>query len=522
MRNQITILFLFISTQVWAQLNPEPKKISEEFFPDPDIEISTPAFDKKKGFTDYDEMMTFLNKLQYEHPEVLQIEFIGKSQKGKSIPLVRLNKKSDFENKLRVWIQGGLHGNEPGSTESTFYLMNKLLGDEDYSHLLDRLELAIVPMANIDGYEKDMRDAINGLDLNRDQTKLSAPESVVLKKAFSNFSPEVALDLHEYNAYRKHYAQLGTYGISSIYDVMFLYTGNLNVPQNLRKYIERPFIANAREKLDEHYLRHNDYMSTTEYKGEIQFKKGATSPRSSATNYALNNCVAALIEVRGVHLDRTSFKRRVLSAFLVSSSFLQTAYDQVDEVRAEIKQANSNRAKAVVKSKRSVYDSTIEVLDLDSRSKIEFEVTFRDALKSKPSMERERATAYLIPKEQEVIIEKLSILGLELNRLPTAAKLEVQTYTVSEYEKDPEKFEDIHVQTVTTKLKTEQIAFPEGTAVLLMNQAKSNLAIEVLEPETQNSFVSYQVLPTELEDKLPIYRYVLSDGLETLLKTQKP
>ncbi len=520
MRYLVFITAFFICSLASAQPNPQPSKITEKFFPDPEIEINTPAFSKKKGFTDYDEMLVFLNALQAEFPEVVTIEFIGKSQKGKAIPLVTLAKKEAIEKPVKVWIQGGLHGNEPGSTESTFHLMNKLLKDPAYAHLLDRLHIAIVPMANIDGYEKNNRDAINGLDLNRDQTKLNAPESVVLKKAFSDYSPEVALDLHEYNAYRKHFAQLSTFGISSIYDVLFLYTGNLNVPENLRNYIDERFVENARIELDKHHLNHNDYMSTTKHEGEIQFNKGATSPRSSATSYALTNCISALIEVRGVHLGRTSFKRRVQSAFLVSSSFLETAYQHVDELRAEIQKANEAQTNSVVKSKRAVYEDSIQVIDMDTRSEMPLQITVRDALKSSPVIERTRATAYLIRKEESKLLEKLQTLGLEIHYLEKASKLEVESYLVSEYEQAQEKFEDIRIQTVQTTISTEQIDFAEGTAVVLMNQPKANLAIEVLEPEAINSFVAYEVLPTALNETLPIYRYVKPDAPEHITLKQ--
>ena len=64
-----------------------------------------------------------------------------------------------------------MHGNEPASTEGVLFLLTQLLSNSEYHHLLDRLELAIVPMVNIDGYEKQDRYAANGLDLNRDQTK---------------------------------------------------------------------------------------------------------------------------------------------------------------------------------------------------------------------------------------------------------------------------------------------------------------------------------------------------------------
>ena len=46
---------------------------------------------------------------------------------------------------------------------------------------------------------------------------------------------DVSVDFHEYTPFRKDYAKLGTFGIANIYDVMFLYSGNLvangsNVP----------------------------------------------------------------------------------------------------------------------------------------------------------------------------------------------------------------------------------------------------------------------------------------------------
>ena len=39
----------------------DSKKITQMFFSEFDLNIPTPAFDKKKGFTKYDEMMSFLN-----------------------------------------------------------------------------------------------------------------------------------------------------------------------------------------------------------------------------------------------------------------------------------------------------------------------------------------------------------------------------------------------------------------------------------------------------------------------------
>lgn len=505
------LLFSFFICE--AQLNPQSKKVTEKFFPDPEITINTPAFQKKKGYTTYDELIEFLNTQVSQHSEIASLTYIGTSQKGKKIPLLTLSKKDSQETKVKVWIQGGLHGNEMGSTESVLYLIDQLLNNEQYAAWLNRLEIALVPLANIDGYEKEDRFAANGLDLNRDQTKLNIHESVFLKQAFSDFKAEVALDFHEYKPYRKDFARFSTYGISSIYDVMFLYSGNLNVPENLRKYTKERFVAAAQKALDENGLRHHDYMSTAKYLGDIHFNQGSESSRSSATSYALTNCISSLIEVRGVDLGRTSFTRRINSAFLIASAYLQTAYENVAEVKAVIEKAKNDKAVAVAKTKKHVSKQEILVIDLDKNEEMNLEVTIHDALQLTPTLVRERPQAYLILKEEIAAIQKLGILGLHLQYLEKDTAIEVESYKVVAYQKDAEKYEGVHLQTVLTETNVLKMSFPKGTAIVYLNQAKANLAIEVLEPEVKNSFVSFEVIQTEKEAILPIYRYLKTDAL---------
>jgi len=199
------LIFLLSFLRVYSQPNPQSKKITKMFFSDYEelLEI-TPALKKKKGFTNYQELMTFLNNLKNKFPDKMEIKFIGESQKGYEIPVIFLTSK-DKDN-LKVWFKGGLHGNEPAGTEGLLYLLERLLNDESLKYLTDNLNITILPMANIDGYIKQNRYASNGLDLNRDQTKLMAPESISIKKAFTDFNPHVGVDFHEYRPYRKDFA----------------------------------------------------------------------------------------------------------------------------------------------------------------------------------------------------------------------------------------------------------------------------------------------------------------------------
>ena len=94
MKIVLQLLILLLPFSLLGQLNnPQSRKVTEKFFPDPDIEIHTPAFQKKKGFTNYKEMMAFLEKLTRKYPDIIHMEFIGESQKGKKIPLVLFEKE---------------------------------------------------------------------------------------------------------------------------------------------------------------------------------------------------------------------------------------------------------------------------------------------------------------------------------------------------------------------------------------------------------------------------------------------
>jgi len=503
-------VFLISANIALAQPNPQSKKITEQFFLEVDtLQNVTPALLKKKGFTDYDELISFLENLQKQFPDQIKLSFIGESQKGLSIPMVQITNFKNQSAKTKVWMQGGIHGNEPASSEGLLYLIHSLLNHQENRVYLDKINLMMVPMANIDGYLKQDRYAANGLDLNRDQTKLMAPESVVLKQAFSDFSPAVGIDFHEYNPYRKDFSKLGSFGITSAYDVMFLYSGNLNVPENLRLITNSLFVEEARKSMSHHGFRHHDYMSTDNYHGEIVFNQGSQSARSSATSYALTNTISTLIEVRGVGIGKTSFKRRMAITYLIGMSYLKTTIESTDLIRFEIGKAidfQNNRKEITIESSRTTYKKEIEVIDLDKEKLMPLEVTIRDALQSKPTLVRAQPKAYLIDKNQSVLIEKLKVLGVQVTTITEDQVHKVEAFTISKFNDDGLPYEKMKMQEVETALTLKEINFSSGTFFIPTNQKNAALLAEILEPEAPNSFVRFGVLPTELNQELPIYR----------------
>ena len=510
MKQVAIILIIFLSVGFVADLNPQSKEITQKFFPEIEIENTTPALKKTKGYTSYDELIQFLNELQSKHPDIFTITFIGESQKGKAVPMVSLNKKNQ-ENKVKVWLQGGLHGDEMASTEAMLFLLEKLINDSKYQYLLDKLHICMVPMANIDGYEKEDRYAANGLDLNRDQTKLIIKESMFLKQAFSDFNADVAVDFHEFRPYRKEFAQLGNFGISSRQDVMFMSSGNLNVPEKLRNYTNSIFVKNAQLALDKEGLKYREYLTSEKVLGEIHFNQGSNSARSSATSYALANTISSLIEVRGVGIGRTSFKRRIFTGFTIGLSYLKSAYEHADELKEILKP--DTLSMAVVKSKKEITNEPLSVIDLETNNETNIEVEIHNASRSTAILSRKRPSYYILDVSQQELLNKLHILGIKTEILSTEKTIEVETYQVKEYEKSPEKNEGVYSQNVKTEVITKNIPFNKGSILVNMNQENAGLIVEVLEPEAPNSFVSFGVLQTNKDAVLPIYRYMRNEKL---------
>ena len=493
---------------VSAQLNQEPKKITKKFFSElNNLENITPALKKKKGFTNYKELLTYIEEKVLKYPEIVSSNFIGESQKGKKIPIIYIkNKNNNDEKKIKVWMQGGLHGNEPASTETLLYLIHLILEDADYKYLLDKIELAILPMANIDGFLKNDRYAANGLDLNRDHTKMMAPETKASKVAFANFDPHIALDFHEYRPFRKDFAQLSSFGIANPYDVMFLHTGNLNVPENLRYIIDTLFVKNAKKSLDKLSLRHRHYMKSEKYKGEIHFSTGSNTARSSSNFYALNNGIATLFEIRGVGIGKTSFKRRINSGLAVGFSFLKTAYDNSLFIFDEIARANTYSNDIVLEHKRSIYTDVVKAIDIESNELIDFETTMHSSKDSHAISKRDRPVAYIIKKNNFGFIEKLKDVGIEYVEIQKDTMIYSGSYRIVDYNDNFKVYEKMKMQSVSTLIEYKDNMFTYGDIFISMNQKRSNLIAELLEPEAPNSYVSFGIIKTSINSQLPIYR----------------
>lgn len=165
--------------------------------------VSAAHADKAK-LTTHKEMMTRLVSLEAVDATLgygrLRVMSIGKSVKGKDIPLVVVSDPNvPVEMTKRLFIVCRQHGDEPAPTEAMLSLIEDLAftSDENAADVLSKVSFFIVPMMNPDGADRYQRRNANRADLNRDWIKLSQPETRYVRAMIDAVSPDVVIDEHE-------------------------------------------------------------------------------------------------------------------------------------------------------------------------------------------------------------------------------------------------------------------------------------------------------------------------------------
>lgn len=494
----IATLFLIIGMTAQAQ---QPKKVTEKFFPEIDIAINTPTFQKNKGTTSYDEMMEHIEKVSAQAPELITIEMVGKSQKGKDIPLIKVS--SGEGDKLRILYTARIHGDEPAGTEALLYFLEQLVTVDSLKQYLTKIDFYLMPMINIDGSENNTRQTANGIDLNRDMSKLDTPEAIAFHQTANKVQPDVYMDMHEYQPIRADFNEIADGRvISNPYDVMFLYSSNPNVPKVLRDAIDNLYLPAAEAVLDANKLTHHQYYTTRKDKGELLFAMGGSSPRSSSNAMALKNSISILLETRGIKLDRVSLKRRIYTMYLLAVEYAKQTYDHSQEVKEIIAEAQRDRSDLAVKfagEKVEGYD--LQFIDLIKNELITIPVTARFANKQNTTLSRKHPAAYYLLPTEEKAIERLSMMGVQMTPIVSDTTLMLENYKIVNWKEN----EDDEVS-VSVEISEHEVTLPKGTMRIDMSQRLSNAVAVLMEPESANGFVNYKVIKTEKGVELPIYR----------------
>lgn len=267
-------------------------------------ELKTPCeLNNYKQLTSYEELSNFVNKLPSASP-LVKVSHIGVTLEGRTLYAIKLSKGifGKDKSKIKILILAQQHGNEPSGKEGALLLAKELIKAEN-KYLFKKVDIAIVPIMNPDGAEKNQRRNSVKVDLNRNHLILTQAETIALHKLFNQYLFEVTMDVHEYSPFG---SEAEKYGYRKNTDEQIGCLTNINISNNLRdiqinsafpfikEYLNKNnfscFVYNLGTPEDSDFVRHstfdiNDGRQSFGILGTFSFiQEGLNAPEYSIEN----------------------------------------------------------------------------------------------------------------------------------------------------------------------------------------------------------------------------------------------
>jgi len=499
-------------------------EVVEGAFKDVDIDLLSPAFQDEdviqpgfangtQGPSSQDDMESFLKKLARGNKYMTYHTADFTSEEGRSFPYVHLKAhgKKKGHNKVRVWIQGAVHGNEPAADEATQALLGKFDANPKWaSKILDKLEIIVLPRYNPDGVYYFQRTLATNLDPNRDHIKLARQQTRDMKNFFNEFNAHVVVDMHEYSA-TTSYGSEGQYRPGS--DGLYAAAKNLNIDEGIRELAEGLFAGELVQAMEDADLRAEPYVTGSKSKDPelaADFAEAGSDVKIGRNAMGLTQAVVFLLEMRGIGIADQEFQRRTAAGLTMLNSIVQTAADNADEVYKTVEHG----AKRFIKSKEDIVitdysESEIRpftMVDVRNGSVVTPPVRFASTTPTIANLTRARPEAYLIPVAWADLAERLRTYGLKVETLRKGFEGTVEALTVTSTEVESSYYEGVLRVKATTESNERELKLPAGSFLVSTRQKNAGLAIAALEPENIDSYASFNIIPVQKGDEYPIFR----------------
>ncbi|KAL6706247.1 hypothetical protein ACN47E_005982 [Coniothyrium glycines] len=505
-----------------VNVNRDSQLVEQNAFPAPNATLLSPAFlanasfpagwrDGLQGATSQDHLESFLKTIATRNPSWVTYataDFV--SEEGKTFPYVYLSTSSNSSvgsptSKLRVWIQGSVHGNEPAGDEATLALLGAMDASPKWAaEFLEHMDILILPRYNPDGNAYFQRALATNFDPNRDHTKLAREQTRKIKAWFSSFAPHIACDLHEYTAastYSSYY--------SNAADGMYSAAKNLNIAPAIRDLSERLFAPSINESLISYGLRGEPYV-TASRNNPPRFNEAGTDAKIGRNAMGLAQVITFLFETRGIGLADQSFKRRTLGGLSMILGVLNAARDNAANVYNTVEKAindfENSKEDIVITDYTAYSNRSWTMVDRRNGEVVHLPVEFASTTPATANLTRARPEGYLIPRAWADLAERLVVSGLEVETLVDGFTGEVEVYNITSSSLARSYYEGAVLNTVTTETLIREVSLPAGSFFVPSAQRMAGLAFVALEPENIDSYVSFGIVPMEVGDLYPVFR----------------
>jgi hypothetical protein len=480
----------------------------------------TPA--EKTGLTEspsYDDTVAYLKKLDAASPLISLQEF-GRTAQGRALYVAVAARGRAFTpaavRKTRrptLLVQAGIHSGEIDGKDAGLMLLRDIAFRSKAS-LLDRANLLFVPIFNADGHERSSewnrpnqrgparqgwRTTAQNLNLNRDYMKADTPEMQAMLTLINQWSPALCIDLHVSD------------GMDYQYDITFGYNGDLDVigwSPGIGGWLNKTYRPAVEQALKA--AGHIPGICVFEL-DERDPGKGLTSgpsmPRFSQGYGDLRHLPTVLVENHSLK----PFRQRVLGTYILLEASLRTLAAGANELTQAIAADETARPERIpmnwvegdgAQITRDFLGVAYETVVSPATGTNEIRWLGTPQLYpalpvtlDKPNVQLRRPKAYWVPVTKPDVISRLKLHGVRLETLSTARAINVEMYRLVNPRAQPAQgvhpFEGRHTMTASVNTETHRETFPAGSVRVPTDQPLGDLAMALLEPESNDSLFAW-------------------------------
>ena len=497
---------------------------------------------------------------------LVHTESFGKTEEGRDLPLMVISDPKvttpAAARKLGrplVFVQANIHAGEVEGKEAVLMLSRRLVSG-DLKPLTRQLVILIAPDYNADGNEKvapqnrtsqngpvagvGTRENSKGLDLNRDYMKLDSAEARSLVGLFNTWDPHVIVDLHTTN---------GSYHANHLTYAPIL---NPNADARLIEFTRERMLAPIRQRmLKTHNWRTYYYGNFAPEDGggressrvdpanpcNVTWRTFDHRPRFGNNYAGLRNRIAILSEAYS-YLDfkgrievTEDFVEEIWRNAAANAKQILTLTAQADRVFTA--PANSKPIELGVDIEIRALPERVEILVGDV-TKVANPRTGRDMLVmapvAVPVMMKDYGVfastrtlplprGWLIPKNTAdsprltAALDRLRWHGLRIEEIAADAQVAVERFSIADMTKAPKPFQGHQEARLKGTFDKAQLTVREGSLFIPANQPLARLAFYLLEPESDDGLVTWNIIEEGLGpgQTYPIYRVISANGIKT-------
>ncbi|MGM0498026.1 MAG: M14 family zinc carboxypeptidase [Bacteroidota bacterium] len=445
-----------------------------------------------KQLTSNKELIQYLNKAD-SLSELITVSVPAKSVEGKDIPLVKISHKENIDNeKLTIFFFAQQHGDEPSGKEGLLLLINEILQGK-HNEWIEHVDLLIMPQVNPDGGDENQRRNANGIDLNRDHLEISSPEVKAVHDVFQSYTPEVTVDVHEYDPYSSSWRE---FGYLKDFDIQLGGMTNKNVDSNLKQLFydsALPFV--------EDYVTEAGYSFFEYTLGDLpngkRLRRSTVDVNDGRQSFGILNTFSFIVEGKYGKDSVDHLERRAKSQLRTAKGLITFMIENQDKVKNEVKKAreklkHSKQGEKVairmhhvkgdkslkypLKSIKTGNDTVFQVKEYHSKVISKLDVT--------------KPTAYLIPANDEKLVSWMKRFNLDYNLYQPAEGHVVSQYAIQDIKRQVDEGLENYFPKVQLQPYKKEIGKNEYYAIPI-NQLHSNKIVTALEPQSMLGLVNY-------------------------------